>query len=90
MNGQAIGRDFTRLAMQSPKSPDFEKGADYASFCAGASIGKMSEKGRPYYEEAIKIAAAQGQPNDQGAVAGFLLHMLFYQPLCERFGLDSP
>jgi len=51
---------------------------------------KKSEEGRPYYEEATKMAAAQGQPNDKGAVVGFLLRMLFYQPVRERFYLDNP
>ncbi|WP_159591521.1 hypothetical protein [Chelativorans xinjiangense] len=90
MNGQAIGRDYTRLATQSPKSPDFEKGAHHASICALASIGKITEEGQPYYEQAEEMAAAQGTPNDVGAIIGSLLHILFYQPLQERFDLGSP
>lgn len=87
MNGQAIGRDYVHLATQTPNSPDFVKGADHASICAFASIGKMNEQGRPYYEQAKEMAAAQGTPHDHGAIVGFLLHMLFYQPLRERFSI---
>ncbi|WP_425416504.1 hypothetical protein [Oricola indica] len=88
MNGQAIGREYTQLATQFPKNPDFEKGADNAAICAFASIGKMSPEGRPYYDMAKELADAQGTPDDLSAIGGFLLHILFYQPLRERFGTD--
>lgn len=85
MNGQAISRDYTRLATQSPKSPDFEMGADYAAICAFASMGKMNEQGMPYYERAKEIAAAQGKPDDIGMILAILMQQLFYEPVRERF-----
>lgn len=89
MNGQAIGQEYTRLAMLTDKSPDFEKGADNAAICAFASIGKMSEQGRVYYDRAKTIASAQGSPNDLGVVAAVLSQMLFFAPLRERFMMES-
>lgn len=92
MNGQAIGSEFARLAMLKDKSPDFEKGCDNASVCAFATIGKMNEQGRVYYdqakEQAKEIAVITGSPNDLGSVAAVLLQKLFFEPLRERFEME--
>lgn len=85
LNGAEIARESTRLALQSPKSPDFERGADNAAICAFASIGKVSEQGRPHYEQAKEIALSQGQRLDHSAVAAVLMKRLFFDPLREKF-----
>ena len=85
LNGVAIGREYTRLALLTEKDPDFEKGADNAAVCAFASVGKMTEQGRPHYEKAKEIAAAQGKSGDLGTVIGVLLQLLFFEPVRLRF-----
>ncbi|MER8462450.1 hypothetical protein [Mesorhizobium sp. M1396] len=85
MNGQAISEEYVRLATLAHKDSDFEEGADNAAICAFASIGKMNEQGRPLYEKAKEVAAAQDKPNDLGTIVGVLMHKLFYERLAERF-----
>lgn len=88
MNGQAICRDVARLSTQTHKSKDFERGADYAAICGFYSIGKMAETSLPWIEKAKEMAVAQGDENDHSAILGSLIHLLFYQPLHERFDDD--
>ena len=85
MNGKAIAENYLQQATETPKSKAFKKGADNAAICAFFSIGKLDESGRPWIEQAEKLAAAQGAANDPSAIAGSLLHLLFYQPLREEF-----
>lgn len=85
LNGRAIADNYVRLATQNPKNVEFEHGADNASICAFASIGKMSEDGWPYWEKAKEMAVAGGTPNDHSAIVSFLMHMLFFKPLRARF-----
>ena len=49
----------------------------------------MPERFRPHYDKAKEMAAAQGTPNDKEVIVGFLLQMLFYEPLRERFARDG-
>lgn len=84
-NGQAIGREYTRLASADKKSPDFEEGADNAAICAFASIGQTSDQGRPFFETEKQIAFAQGAGNDHSAIVGILIHMLFFEKVRARF-----
>lgn len=85
MNGTSIARNVTNLATQDPKSPDFERGADYASYCCLASAGKMSEQGMPYFEQAKEMAAAQGEAHNPSAVVGSMIFLLWNETLRERF-----
>jgi hypothetical protein len=88
LNGAAISRRAVDLAMQDPKSPDFELGGDNAHICAYASLGKVSDVGRPHVEAAKEIAAMQGNERDIGLITGALLQSLFFRPLAERFEWD--
>jgi hypothetical protein len=85
LNGHAIAKNFLRLSTLEQKSQDFETGADYASYCAFASIGKMNEQGRPFFEKAKQIAAGQGKEHEHGAVVSALIHLLYIQTLQQRF-----
>lgn len=87
INGHEIARQFIRLTVLDPKSPEFEEGADKAAIYAFAMIGKVSEEGRPFFEAARQMAKVQGNEDNHAAVMGYLGMILFYKPAQERFNL---
>jgi hypothetical protein len=85
LNGQAIARDFARLSTGNLKDQDFQDGADNASACALASLGRIDESNREHYERAERIAVALGDADQPGAIAGTMLQMLFFDAIRQRF-----
>lgn len=85
MNGKAIADRYLHLAAQEPKDPNFERGLDNASYCAFASVGKMTPDGQEHFDRARKLAADQGLPNDPGAIVGNMVYALYLTEIADRF-----
>ena len=86
-NGSAIVRRFTEMAFQSPRPESFQRGLDFGEIVTLAMLGKVTDLGRPFVEDAKRIAAERGQQHDVNVVVQILLQKLFLEPIEARFSL---
>lgn len=87
MNGVAITRRFSELALQSPQSQTFRLAGDNAEIVTVIMFGRTSPRVQDAIEQVRREITSQGSHPDSGTISSILMMKLFVQPLVQRFDL---